>query len=288
MGDAKLPVSSKSRRGALIEARTVALTTALDQIDGPVDPAARKAVLAQVEAWTGAYRILSEKEEGGRLEVEVEVEIDLPRLQKRVAPKDARRPRGFQWGGLDASRACGKVNAAAVETSLEGYGVVSKQGPEGNLTVKMSCQGLGPVPFTHDHAARVEVVASADGSELAARRIDGYGADPEAALRSAAEEALGELATDLAEHTRVGVELRVRYVGPASRIRLLERTLEDAVLGVRGVSVSGLRPDGVVLTVDTDEDAAKLMSALQKARFPGFTATDFRVDSPHAISLRIE
>jgi hypothetical protein len=58
-----------ARKRAIRRARRAALDTALSGVPGPVDKAARKAVRKRSEAWTGAYRILEQSDDGSAVTV---------------------------------------------------------------------------------------------------------------------------------------------------------------------------------------------------------------------------
>ncbi len=82
--------SARDRERAIAAARKAALEQAIAGIaDVEVDPTALQQVLAQSDSWTAAYRILEVGEQGGQLQAKVEVDIDVPRLRKRLAKRDA-------------------------------------------------------------------------------------------------------------------------------------------------------------------------------------------------------
>jgi hypothetical protein len=96
------------------------------------------------------------------------------------------------------------------------------------------------------------------------------------------------LAEDLVPRARGGVELRIEKAWPAARVRRVERALKEAVLGVTKVELVALEADGAVrLHVQGNVDPQQLMRGLQAVELPGFTLTGFRVDSPHALTVRI-
>lgn len=277
------------RRAALLRAREAALVEALGAIDVPVDEAARKAVLGQVEVWTGAYRVIAEDNDGATITVKVEVEVDLARLRKRVAKADAAKTAaGFRLGRVESSGACSGLDPARVESTLDGFGLLADSASAQSLRVSVSCQALGAVPFTHAFASRVEVVARGARGELARARRPGFAAAAGAATEVALEDALSALAEDLIPRSQGGVELRIEKAWPAARVRRLERALREAVLGVTGVELVALESDGAVrLHVRGNVDPQQLARGLQAVELPGFTLSGFRVDSPHALTVRI-
>jgi hypothetical protein len=287
------PVASEGgvtpRRAALLRAREAALVEALGSLSVPVDEGARKAVLGQVELWTGAYRVMEENSDGATITIKVEVEVDLGRLRKRVAKVDAaRRAAGFSLGRVDATGSCAGLEPSRVRATLDGFGLLSDSPKAEALKIAVTCRALGAVPFTHAHASRVEVVARGPRGELARAQRPGFAAAPEAATEIALEDALSALADDLAPRARGGVELRIEKAWPAARVRHLERALKEAVLGVDAVELVALEPDGAVrLHVQGNVDPEQLARGLQGLELVGFTLSGFRVDSPHALTVRI-
>ncbi len=88
--------ADRARDQAIAGARKAALEQAIAALDVARDEAAVKDVLARPEAWTAAYRVLEVSARDGQIEVRIEVEIDIPRLRKRVATPAAGGSRGAQ------------------------------------------------------------------------------------------------------------------------------------------------------------------------------------------------
>ena len=110
---------SGARKRALGQARRVALDAALGGIAGPVDKAAKKAVRKRSEAWTGAYRILEQSDDGKTMTVRVEVDIDTVRLAKRVSPAKAKVTASqYTLGKVEVAPECAPVDTAWVSEEL--------------------------------------------------------------------------------------------------------------------------------------------------------------------------
>lgn len=278
------------RRQALLRAREAALLEALGNVDVAVDAGARTAVVGQYEAWTGAYRIVEEKNDGATITVKLEVEIDLARLRKRVAKRDASSSKvGFALGPVSGKGACSGLDRTRVEGTLAGFGLLSDAPGAEGLELAVDCKKLGPVPFTHLVSARVEAVARGTRGELARVVVPGFSLDETSAADLALEDALNRIAERLVPRAQGGVELRVEQPWPAARVRQLERSMKQAVLGVEGVELVGLGPDGSVrLHVRGNVDPEGLAAGLRRVELPGFTLGGFRVDSPHALTVRID
>jgi hypothetical protein len=272
-------------REALARARTAALVDAVDATGAAPDAPGRAAVLAQGEAWTGAYRILQETHDGATVTVRVEVDIDVARLRKRIAgPGASATASGWVWS-LVGSGACPSAPAAVVERAL-GRSEAAGTGRRA-LALEMECHALGPVPFTHVHGARVELVARTGGADRARASGIGFGSEPVAAIEVAVEDVSTRLARALGAGPDA-VELRLEHPWPAGRVRHVEAALREAVLGVDSVALVGIDPDGTVrLEVRGNTDAAALAAALRSVSLPGFALSGFRVDSPHVVTVRI-
>lgn len=283
--------SARSRDRAIESARRAALEQAIAGItDVAVDPDAVAQVLAAADTWTAAYRILAVGEVDGAMQAKVEVEIDVPRLRKRIAERDAAsRPKGFAWGGVSAS-GCGELDAARLEDPLRAYGIVSDTSPT-TLTLTLTCTEQGEVSHTHVRAAKVELAASLSGELKMSRKVEarGFAGDAGQASASAIDRALGELAEQLAVHARGDLELRVEQPWPAARVRRLELTLRESVMGVDAAELSGILADGTaVLRVQGKLDVNLLGQRMQTLTFPDFRLVGLRIDATHALRARIE
>ncbi len=282
--------SDRARDRAITSARKLALEQAIAGVDTPVDAEAVKQVLARADAWTASYRVLELRSSDAGVEVRIEVEIDLPRLRKRIAERRAAPGRsGFAWGAL-SSTDCPAIDEAAVREPLRGYGIVSDDGPN-KLTLAITCSDRGAVTHTHVRAASVEIVARTQGEVSFEVRFttQGFAEALEEATQIALDRAVAELADELAVEARGDLELRVEQPWPAARVTTLTNALRDAVLGVDAVELAGIAADGsVVLRVGGSIDAHALGRSLQAASFPGFGLVGLRIDGAHALRVRMQ
>lgn len=284
-GDGKVP----GRRQALLRARHAALEGALGTILVPIDDEARKAVLSQVEAWTGAYRIVEEKTDGATVTVKVEVELDIGRLRKRVAKQDAAQIQtGFRLTTVEGKGACKSLDEARVSDVLAGAGVLGSTKAAEPLALEVNCRELGKVPYTHAFAARTDVLARGSSGQLARVSAAGFGSAPDQAVEVALQDAITQTAEQLVPRARGGVVLRVEQPWPASRVRQLERGLRESVLGVTRVELVGVDGDGAVrLHIGGKLAPQQLAERLEALELPGFALAGFTVDSPHALTVRM-
>ncbi|MCA9700442.1 MAG: hypothetical protein KC431_23145 [Myxococcales bacterium] len=289
--------SEGARGQALAQARRAALEQAIATIDIPVDDTAVAAVLARFEAWTAGYRVLAVEDLGAELRVTIEAEIDLPRLRKRLAvPGTGTRSTGFVWTA-PKQQGCDTVDAQAIQamrTSLEAYGIVvaGKSADSGStLSLSLRCKDQGAVTHTHVRAAAVEIVAETSGAvtlklEVAAQ---GFAEELDAATAIALDRALGDLADALAIEARGELELRVEQPWPAARIRVLEDSLRATVIGVDKAELAGIGSDGTaVLRITGSVDGKALGQQLQASSFPGFRLVGLRIDTAHALRVRMQ
>lgn len=296
------PSLAKERARALRRARRAALEAALRQLPGPTDAAARKAVLDAADGWTGAYRVLSEQSDGGDVVLEIEVEIDLVRLQKRVAKREGGGG-GPSWalGAVGSAEGCGEAAAIAelVRTELSAQGAVTLEGtgPEGKgktkgkaaaLDVALDCQALGGVEHTYLHAVRVRATATADGRTVAEATTPAFATTPAEALTAGVQGALSDVAAKLALHESGHVRVRVQSPLPAIRIRRLETAMRNSVLGVDEVEVGAIEKGVVELQVRGELSAKALSRALGQLSLPGFSVTIVRVEAPDVLTLRLQ
>lgn len=276
------------RRRATQRAQEAALTQAIETVSGPVDPKARKAVLDSVRAWTGAYRIVDERTDGDTVVVELEVEIDEARLAKRLLPPASGEARPlFRFGRVTQAPGCADASER-VRTLLELGGALSTDGGATPVQFELSCNALGPVRHTFLHAARVSVRASADGRVIATATAPGSANDPDVAVSTALERAVGEIGAELSLHRRGEVAVSVLSPLPAARVRRLERAITEAVVGVSGVELGGISTQGAVtLRVLGELDAATLARRLEALSLPGFSVTIEAVEAPDALTIRL-
>lgn len=288
--------ASAVRAKALAKARKSALEAALAEIylglriSGPIDKAAKKAVLESADAWTGAYRVLTEREAAGNVTIEVEVDVDVARLRKRLttAPSVGSQPL-YRVDAVELAAGCGDARTlgARVEDELEVAGATAKDGTP--VRVRVECTSLGAVPHTFLHAAKVELVAETDGRLVARIEHDGFAADAPTTIATAVAEAAGELAGKLAVHRRGTVALRVESALPAARVRRLERALLQSVVGVSRVELVRVDPRGaIVLRVHGQLDAGALGQALEQLQTPGLRASVVALEGPDALAIRLQ
>lgn len=303
--ETKSPSLSQTRARALRRARRAALEAALRQLSGPVDPAARKAVLDAADSWTGAYRVLSEQGNGQDVDIEVEVEVDLVRLQKRVAKREdgGGRP-SWTLGDVGSAESCGEAVALGevVRTELSAQGGVAAEGAEAAgsagkgkgaakapaLDVALDCQPLGAVDHTLLHAVRVRVTATADGRTVAEASTPAFASTPQEAMAAGVQRALSDVAGALVTHRSGHVRVRVQSPMPAVRIRRLETAMRNSVLGVDEVQVGAVSNGVVELHVRGELSAKALSRALGQLSLPGFTLTVVRVEPPDVLTIRLQ
>jgi hypothetical protein len=282
--------TDRARDRAIAAARKAALEQAIASVDTPVDPDAVKQVLARADAWTAAYRVLEVRSTATGVEVQIEAEIDLPRLRKRIAEPSASPSRaGFAWDAL-TSTGCPAIDENGIRDTLRAYGIVAADGPT-KLSLEIQCSDRGAVTHTHVRAAAVEIVARTQGEvEVEVRfATQGFAEDIGEATTIALDRAVAELADELAVEARGDLELRVEHPWPAARITILSNALRDAVLGVNAVELAGIASDGsVLLRVGGSIDASGLGRRLQEASFPGFGLVGLRIDGAHALRVRMQ
>lgn len=303
--ETKSPSLGQTRARALRRARRAALEAALRQLPGPIDAAARKAVLDAADSWTGAYRVLSEQSDGQDVALELEVEIDLVRLQKRVAKREGGGG-GPAWalGAVGSAEGCGQAAAIAelVRTELVAQGAVAREaaGTEGQgskgktkgkaaaLDVALDCHALGAVDHTYLHAVRVRATATADGRTVAEASTSAFATTPAEALTAGVHGALSDVAAKLVAHERGHVRVRVQSPLPAIRIRRLETAMRNSVLGVDEVEVGAIDEGVVELQVRGELSAKALSRALGQLQLPGFSLTIVRVEPPDVLTIRLQ
>lgn len=280
--------SASVRTKALAKARKAALEAALAELPGPVDKAAKKAVVKSADAWTGAYRVLAERTDGAGVTVDVEVDVDVARLQKRlVAAPSGGSSALFRVEHVEVADGCGDAKTLATRVKDELAGATASDGVP--VKVRVQCKALGPVPHTFLHAAHVELHAEADGRSIGDIEVDGFAADPPTTMATAVSQAAGDLAMRLATHRRGTVALRVESALPAARVRRLERALAQSVVGVARVELARVDPRGsVVLRVHGQLDAAALGRALEQLQTPGLRATLVALEGPDALAIRLQ
>ncbi len=286
------------RQRALGKARRAALEAALAELAGSgagaIDKAARKAVLAAADSWTGAYRVIAERSDGDAVTIEIEADIDLARLRKRLVAAPASAD-GAMYGTptIEVEGDCGEPALARtrVEDELSAAGAIGKDGAP--LQLSLSCTRLGAVPHTFQFASRVELVARSGGHTLATATLSGFGVAVAAADGAAIAEAAGVVGASLAQHRRGVVSLQVLGARPASKLRRLERALLQSVPGVTAVELARVGSGGrVVLRVvgapPGDAPAQALAQALQSLARTGLAMAPPVVEGPDALVLELQ
>lgn len=281
--------TARARSQALQKARRAALQAALGQVSGSVDPKARKAVLGSAETWTGAYRIVSESHDGDEIRVEVEVEVDLVRLTKRVGRKGTPAP-AWALGAVAVGPACGDAQAVTeqVTAELSGLGLSASKGKGPALDVALECEVLGPVAHTYLHAARVSMVATVDGRPVVQQSRPAFANTPPEAVAAGIGRVLLETTDQLITRGKGQVRLRVRAPMPSARVRRLEAAMRRSVLGVDEVELAGIERGVVELRVRGTLDAKALARGLGSLSLPGFSLTVVDVDPPDALTVRLD
>lgn len=263
---------AKGRAKALAAARLAALEAAVARVEVAVDGKALAQLRANADAWTSSYRVLASGEgEGGSLRVEVE--IDLPRLTKRLAVRTAGPGVGFRVTDWQAGESCGGADAlrGAGEEPLRAAGVLSDAATR-ELRVKADCNILGTVPASRLIAARAAVELGTSGGRRHRSEGFGFGGDEGEATRAAQADAMRQLAPRLREEAAGSVVLRILEVGDGSRVRRLESAIREGVLGVVDVGVSAVEVGGVVrVAVRGVEDPGLLAERLRQLSFPDFS-----------------
>ncbi|MEM6291367.1 MAG: hypothetical protein AAGA54_08890 [Myxococcota bacterium] len=280
--------ASKARTRAIRRARVAALQAALDDLSGPFDDEARRAVLKAGERWTGAYRIVSEHVDADGVRVELEVDIDVARLAKFVAPSALPTPATARYhvSAIEAGEDCG-IEAAQLDEDLARVGVPrSPVGRSEGVTIQLACEALGPVPNTLLRAVRVRAEATLGRKTLVAPSVAAFGIDDDSARARGAAELADTLASALGRRD-AAVEIRVEAPHPAARVRRLERAMVDSVRGVRAASVGGIDPDGAVrLRVKGNASPDAIARGLEALSLPDFSITIVGVDA-HALTIRL-
>lgn len=284
------PRSSTVRARAIRRARLAALKAAIDALETPVDAAAKKAVLRDGTRWTGAYRVLSERVDPEGIQIELEVEIDVARLAKFVAPAELPAPASVLYHVAEVTGAKGcDGEAEQIRTDLARLGVATeKVGNSAPVAVSVSCQPLGAVPNTLLQAVRLRVEAKADGRTLLRSDEAAFGVDEQTA-RARGASGIAEALADTVLADPGGLVMRVESPHPASRVRRLQRAMVDRVQGVRGASIAGIDPDGAVrLRLSGRASADKVARALQALSLPDFSITIIGIHDARGLTIRLD
>ncbi|MCA9662957.1 MAG: hypothetical protein KC486_31745 [Myxococcales bacterium] len=277
------------RREALKKARAAALEAALAEL-GAVDPEGRSRILATAAAWTSAYRILRQSDDGATATVEVEVEIDLPRLEKLLAgaatPASGAPPPRLGEIRIDG---CGdEVDQGGVRELMVARGLASVEGPApGVMRVALRCEELGEVHQARAHGAKVSLSTQVDGAPPQVSDALAFAADPSAAALEALRSALAGLSDTIRRERDTTIALEIAAPWPAARIRRLERAIRSSVVGVRSVGVGGITRGGaVILRIDGGDAlvAEDLAARVQALKVPGAPLRIVEVQGPRRIA----
>lgn len=292
VGEARVVVddtnASNQRTQALVEARTEALRAAIADLSLERTPAAAE-VLANPQPWTAAYRVLEQTRDGDEMVLRLEVDIDVPRLAKRLQPPRPGSSGGYRIGRVDGLDACLGVDRARVVEPLAALGLVTEAGDRPELSLSLECRALGKVAFTYLHAATVTVVASGPQGVLTRRSDTAFADDAPGATAAALHGALSDVAARIAARGEGRLVLVVERPWPAPNVRKLQAALADAVLGVRAVALDGIERNGAVrLRIDGDLDARELVRQLEAMHFSGFELADLTVETSHAVHVRLQ
>ncbi|MEZ4382816.1 MAG: hypothetical protein R3A79_15890 [Nannocystaceae bacterium] len=277
------------RREALKKARTAALEAALAELGG-VDPQGRSRILATAAAWTSAYRILRQSDDGATATVEVEVEIDLPRLEKLLA--GAAAPTGGppppRLGEVQISGCGDEVDEVGVRELMVARGLATAESSSaGTLRVSLTCEDLGEVHQARAHGAKVSLSTQIDGAPANTSDALAFAEDASAAALEALRSALAGLSDALRRERDTAIALEIAAPWPAARIRRLERAIRSSVVGVRSVGVGGITPGGaVILRVDGGDALAAqdLAARVQALQVPGAPLRIVEVHGPRRIA----
>lgn len=272
------------RKQALERARRAALEAALAEVEGG-DAGRRERVLKAASAWTSAYRILGQGDDGATAKVEVEVEIDVARLEKVVQGASA-APAGVRLPpiGRITHQGCPEALVAGVDDLLIARGLAVAQGEGPALDVALRCEAIGQVPQARAWGAQVSVIVGAAGGAEEGRGV-AFAGDPDAAAQEALGEALSEVGEALHRLQGGAITLRIASPWPAAGIRRVERAIGSSVVGVRAASVRGIEGDGaVLLRIDGTLSADDLATRLAALQIPGAHLRVIGVDGPRLLS----
>ena len=276
------------RKQALQRARQAALEAALAELEG-IDPRDRTRMLASSAVWTSAYRVLQRSDDGATATVEVEVEIDLPRIEKllRGADEPAAGVILPRFGELQ-SDACGDEVVAGVREQLLARGLVSvNSAAPPVMNLRLRCEALGAVYQARAYGSRVTIEATIGGAVPFVGTALAFSEEPKAAELEALRRALGGLTEALVRARDTSIVLEIAAPWPAARVRRLQHAIGSSVVGVRSVSVGGITGSGaVVLRIEGGEGllAEQLAQRVRTLQIPGVPLRILQVKSPRRIA----
>lgn len=291
-GEAKQSKTSVSpavlQRQAIRQALQNALQAALSRVPSRGDQDARRAILRAPTVWTGAYRVLNIAEERDRVRVNLEVDIDVERLAKRLAPRTAvgreSQATRYRVTSLDSDETCGE--RAQMTKAVRNLPVFSERSATKDARIVLHCS-TGAIRHTFTYGARVEASLWVDESMIAQAVGDGLASEMSDATANAVDTALKKLSGRLSAPPEP-LKVRVESPLPSKRVRWLESAMVDDIRGVRSVSVVGIEPDGTVLLgVEGGVSAEALergLRALHNTRLP---MRVLGIDARSTVSVRL-
>jgi hypothetical protein len=270
--------AAEARAEAVRKARQEALEVAVEQLEGPVDPRARQAILSSIDAWTGAYRIVEQSVAPDEIIVAIEVEIDVARLTKRLRPRaDAEMSSGGLRLGNIRAHGCGEHHRAFAQELLDAK-VFRRDGAGASTDLRVRCETLGRVEHTFLDVARIDIEYRIGGLRAEVLHATGFGRASEGALMSAFGRASGAFLQRFSAGSS-GLAVLVRPPARAASVRHLERKLRDSVVGVDDVRLTAIRPDGTIeLSIFGSIDARRLAEQLAQINLPDASVVVGRVD----------
>ncbi len=277
----------------LLSARRAAFATALDALGSNIDPELRKSAKEEADLWTRAYRVIRDSEQAGKRTVEVEVEIDLARLRKRVAGSGAAG--GSDGLVLDTMQGCGidpsdPMDRTIVATmkAMIAAGVLATNA---SRRVKLSfvCDAPAGVEFTTQVMQSVQIEARIGDEIIASTVARGFATNGDAAREQAISLALASLGQALVPIAKQRIVLRVEHAQPAAKIRAIERALREAVIGVRSVALVSIDPKGsaIEFEVAMDGDVTQLRDGIARLKEPTFALSSVTVTGPRRITASL-
>ncbi len=284
------PAADKDARAkALLRARTAALRAALDQLLGSQTPLPPEAKGKRGSAWTSAYRVLQQTQDGATIEVEVEVEIDTGRLINRYRQQPQTAVSSFYIDELVAHEGCLDETRGQLTQALLDRGAIASGAAGTPIRIEVQCQALGEVSYLRQVGGRVQVIVrDTKGTALAAGSGLGFAEDAEAAASNAVERVAIDLSRKLQAQDGEGVLIYLQEAWPAVQVRRLERALGTSLVGAREVALRGLSGDGsAVLRVVGPFDAQALVDQLPTLRIPGGQIEVVGIDSPRSLRIKI-
>lgn len=278
-----------ARAAALLRARRAALRAALDQVIGSTAKLPDEAKGKRGSAWTSAYRVLSQTQDGATITIEVEVEIDTGRLINRYRPKQQAPIAGFYAEEVVALNGCDESVRPQLTQALLDRGAIGTRTDGTPIRIEIQCQDLGEVSFLQQYGSRIQVIVrDRNDSALAAGAGVGFAEDMAAAVSNASAQAAIDITRKLEGQAGDGVLVYLSDAWPAARVRRLERALQTSLVGARSVALRGLSGAGAaIVRVVGPFDAEALAKQLPAIQVPGGQLRVEAIDSPRSLRVRI-